>query len=37
MKDSNGESVKLNPGKSYIGYGSSNKGGKVTLNYENQG
>ena len=31
MKDANGNSVKLNPGKSYIGYGSSNKGGSVTI------
>lgn len=37
MKDENGNSVKLNPGKSYIGYGSSNKGGKVTLNYDKEG
>lgn len=27
MKDSQGNEVKLNPGKSYIGYGSSNHGG----------
>ena len=35
MKDAQGNAVKLNPGKSYIGYGSSNKGGGVTLNFEN--
>ena len=34
MKDSEGNAVKLNPGKSYIGYGSSNHGGSVTLNFE---
>lgn len=32
IKDTNGKDVKLNPGKSYIGYGSQNKGGVVTLN-----
>ena len=37
MKDASGKSVKLNPGKSYIGYGSSNHGGYVTLNYETAG
>ncbi|MBQ9530434.1 MAG: DUF3048 domain-containing protein [Eubacterium sp.] len=31
MKDKDGNSVKLNPGKSYIGYGSSNKGGSITI------
>ena len=36
MKDSAGNAVKLNPGKSYIGYGSSNHGGSVTLNFENR-
>ena len=36
MKDSKGNNVKLNPGKSYIGYGSSNKGGGVVLNYDNE-
>lgn len=34
MKDSSGKDVLLNPGKSYIGYGSQNKGGVVTLNPE---
>ena len=32
MKDASGKAVKLNPGKSYIGYGSSNHGGSITLN-----
>ena len=32
MKDAAGKAVKLNPGKSYIGYGSSNHGGSITLN-----
>ncbi|MBR3738057.1 MAG: DUF3048 domain-containing protein [Eubacterium sp.] len=32
MKDSSGKSVALNPGKTYIGYGSSNHGGSITLN-----
>ncbi len=32
MKTANGESVSLNPGKSYIGYASSNHGGKLQLN-----
>ncbi|MBQ7740491.1 MAG: DUF3048 domain-containing protein [Eubacterium sp.] len=32
LKNEKGKEVKLNPGKSYIGYGSSNKGGKVTIN-----
>ena len=27
MKDAQGNEVTLNPGKSYIGYGSSNHGG----------
>ena len=31
MKDESGKEVKLNPGKSYIGYGSSNKDGKITI------
>ncbi|MBR0412986.1 MAG: DUF3048 domain-containing protein [Eubacterium sp.] len=31
FKNSKGEQVKLNPGKSYIGYGSSNNGGKITV------
>ncbi|MBE6742546.1 MAG: DUF3048 domain-containing protein [Ruminococcaceae bacterium] len=31
MKDKDGKTVKLNPGKSYIGYGSSNNGGKLVL------
>jgi hypothetical protein len=32
MKDSDGSDVVLNPGKSYIGYGSSNNGGSITIN-----
>ena len=32
MKDSNGNDVSLNPGKTYIGYGSSNYGGSISLN-----
>ncbi|MFR5875939.1 MAG: DUF3048 domain-containing protein [Eubacterium sp.] len=32
LKDSNGNTVSLNPGKSYIGYGSSNHGGSITIN-----
>lgn len=32
MKDSNGNEIKLNPGKTYIGYGSSNHGGSVIVN-----
>lgn len=32
MKDSSGNDVALNPGKSYIGYGSSNHGGAITIN-----
>ena len=35
MKDSSGKAVKLNPGKSYIGYGSSNHSGSITLNSAN--
>lgn len=31
MKDTAGNPVKLNPGKSYIGYGSSNHGGSITI------
>ncbi|MBQ7203074.1 MAG: DUF3048 domain-containing protein [Eubacterium sp.] len=31
IKDKDGKAVKLNPGKSYIGYGSENHGGKVTI------
>lgn len=31
MKDSNGKTVALNPGKSYIGYGSTNNGGEIKL------
>lgn len=31
MKDATGNSVKLNPGKSYIGYGSSNHGGSIEI------
>ena len=31
MKDKEGKEVKLNPGKSYIGYGSSNNGGSIEL------
>ena len=31
FKNKKGEQVKLNPGKSYIGYGSSNNGGKITV------
>lgn len=34
IKDEKGKDLKLNPGKSYIGYGSSNKGGYVELNPE---
>ncbi|MBR3149603.1 MAG: DUF3048 domain-containing protein [Eubacterium sp.] len=34
LETEDGKEVKLNPGKSYIGYGSSNHGGKVTLNPE---
>lgn len=32
MKSSDGKDVSLNPGKSYIGYASSNHGGKLQLN-----
>ena len=32
LKTADGKEVKLNPGKSYIGYGSSNHGGKIELN-----
>lgn len=32
MKDANGNDVSLNPGKTYIGYGSSNYGGSISLN-----
>ena len=32
LKSADGKTVKLNPGKSYIGYGSSNKGGKIVIN-----
>jgi hypothetical protein len=32
MKDTDGNDVVLNPGKSYIGYGSSNNGGSITIN-----
>ncbi len=32
LETADGKEVKLNPGKSYIGYGSSNHGGKITLN-----
>lgn len=32
MKDSAGNEVKLNPGKTYIGYGSENYGGSFTIN-----
>lgn len=35
MKDSDGKNIRLNPGKSYIGYGSSNHGGSITVNPEN--
>lgn len=35
MKDANGNAVSLNPGKSYIGYGSSNHGGLITVNADN--
>ncbi len=31
MKDANGKEVKLNAGKSYIGYGSENYGGAITI------
>lgn len=34
MKDANGNEVKLNAGKTYIGYGSSNHGGSITPNPE---
>ena len=30
MKDADGKEVSLNPGKSYIGYGSSNHGGSIS-------
>lgn len=36
MKDSSGNSVTLNPGKSYIGYGSSNNGGSITVNPDSE-
>lgn len=32
MKDETGKEIKLNPGKTYIGYGSSNHGGSITPN-----
>ncbi len=32
MKTADGNEVSLNPGKSYIGYASSNHGGKLQLN-----
>ncbi|MBE6741605.1 MAG: DUF3048 domain-containing protein [Ruminococcaceae bacterium] len=32
MTDESGNPIKLNPGKSYIGYGSSNNGGSITIN-----
>ncbi|MCM1114014.1 MAG: DUF3048 domain-containing protein [Clostridium sp.] len=32
MKTSDGQDLALNPGKSYIGYGSSNHGGSIKLN-----
>lgn len=32
FKSEDGKDISLNPGKIYIGYGSSNHGGKVTLN-----
>ena len=32
FKDSNGNEVKLNPGKTYIGYGSQNHGGYAQIN-----
>ncbi|MBE6719826.1 MAG: DUF3048 domain-containing protein [Ruminococcaceae bacterium] len=32
LKTTDGKAVKLNPGKSYIGYGSSNHGGKIEIN-----
>lgn len=31
MKDASGNEVKLNPGKSYIGYGSQNYNGSITI------
>ena len=31
IKDSGGKEIKLNPGKSYIGYGSSNNGGEIVI------
>lgn len=36
MKTADGNDAKLNPGKSYIGYGSSNHGGYITLNPTDQ-
>ena len=32
LKTADKKAVKLNPGKTYFGYGSSNNGGKITLN-----
>lgn len=34
IKNQKGKELKLNPGKIYIGYGSSNHGGKITINPE---
>ena len=31
MKDSDGKTVKLNPGKIYIAYGSTNNGGEFSI------
>ena len=34
LETTDGDKVKLNPGKSYIGYGSSNHGGSITITNE---
>ena len=36
FETADGDEVKLNPGKSYIGYGSSNHGGAITINPETE-
>lgn len=36
FKDASGNDVKLNPGKTYIGYGSQNHGGYISIN-DNEG
>lgn len=36
MKTADGKEFNLNPGKSYIGYGSSNHGGSITVNSQNE-